>query len=140
MPTLGPNDALVKIGAAGWCHTDYQVWEGTYESPLPIVPSHEPAGTVVALGPQAQAEGKWKIGDRVGIILFRHACKHCAGCEVTGDIRFCEKGDFAGLKGDGGMAEYAIGDAANMVRVPDKIGFVQAAPLMCAGVSRKHPP
>lgn len=97
--------------------------------------SHEPAGTIIALGPQAEAEGKWKVGDRVGILLFRHACKHCAGCEVTGDIRFCENGDFAGLKGDGGMAEYAIGDAVNMCRIPDQIGFVQGAPLMCAGVS-----
>lgn len=120
------------MGAAGWCHTDYQVWEGTYESPLPIVPSHEPVGTVVALGEQAQS--KWKIGDRVGLLLFRHSCGHCSPCEVTGDIRFCENGDFAGLKGDGGMAEYCIGDADNMCRLPDEISFVQGAPLMCAGV------
>lgn len=60
----------MKIGAAGFCHTDYQVWEGAYKSPLPIVPSHEPVGTVVAVG--LEVNGKFKIGDRVGVLLFRH--------------------------------------------------------------------
>lgn len=63
-------------------------------------------------------------------------CGTCAPCvDPTKDLRFCENGDFAGLKGDGGMAEYMIGDADNMALLPDSIDFVQGAPLMCAGVS-----
>lgn len=94
--------------------------------------SHEPVGTIVAVGSEAQAN--WKVGQRVGVLLFRHACHHCNGCK-SNDIRFCENGDFAGLIANGGFAEYIIGDASNICVIPDEISFEQAAPLMCAGVS-----
>jgi D-arabinose 1-dehydrogenase-like Zn-dependent alcohol dehydrogenase len=48
VPTPGPNDVLVKVAAANFCYTNYQVWEGTYDSPLPITPSHETVGTIVS--------------------------------------------------------------------------------------------
>ena len=70
VPTPGPNDLLIKTGAAGFCHTDYQVWEGVYKSPLPITGSHEPVGTIVALGKDVDG-GSWKVGMRVGVLLFR---------------------------------------------------------------------
>lgn len=104
-----------------------------YQSPTPIVPSHEPVGTIVAVGPKVQ--DKWKVGQRVGALLFRHQCHSCLGCKVNNDIRFCENIDFAGLKADGGMAEYFIADGNNSVLLPDEVDFVNAAPLMCAGVS-----
>lgn len=112
----------------------YQVWEGVYQSPTPLIPSHEPVGTIVALGTKAQESGKWKIGHRVGAMLFQHACHHCSGCLSTNDVRFCEKKDMVGLASDGGMAEYMISDADNSVHLPDGLPFEQAAPLMCAGV------
>jgi D-arabinose 1-dehydrogenase-like Zn-dependent alcohol dehydrogenase len=99
VPTMKDNDILVKIAAAGFCHTDYQVWEGVYESPTPIVPSHEPVGIVVAIGPKAG--NKFKIGDRVGPIFFQHACHNCWGCETTKDIRHCQNKDMRGLMQDG---------------------------------------
>lgn len=133
VPKFGDTDLLVKSAAAGFCHTDYQVWEGVYESPTPIVPSHEPVGTIVAVGSQVQ--DKWKVGQRVGALLFRHQCHHCLNCKVTNDIRFCENIDFAGLKADGGMAEYFIADGNNSILLPDEVDFENAAPLMCAGVS-----
>lgn len=77
VPKVGPNDVLVKVGAAGFCHTDYQVWEGVYQSPLPIIPSHEPVGTVVAVG--SKASEKYKVGDRVGVLLFRHMVRTLHG-------------------------------------------------------------
>ncbi|KAF2797520.1 putative alcohol dehydrogenase, partial [Melanomma pulvis-pyrius CBS 109.77] len=132
-PLINDNDVLVKTGAAGFCHTDYQVWEGVYESPCPIVPSHEPVGTIVAVGSVAQA--KWKVGQRVGVLLFRHACKTCINCETTNDIRFCGSANLAGLKGDGGFAEYIVGDADNLCLLPEDIQFEQGAPLMCAGAT-----
>lgn len=132
VPRVGDNDLLIKVGAAGFCHTDYQVWEGVYKSPCPVVPSHEPVGTIVAVG--KNAAGTWKVGQRAGVLLFRHACGTCIGCETTQDVRFCSNNDLAGLTADGGMAEYIIGDADNSVLLPDGLPFEQAAPLMCAGV------
>ncbi|KPI42926.1 Alcohol dehydrogenase [Cyphellophora attinorum] len=135
LPKVGENDLLIKIGAAGWCHTDYQVWEGVYKSETPIIQSHEPVGTIVAMGPKAEKAGKWKIGQRVGYLLFRHQCHTCAACKNYDEIRFCQKADHAGLDADGGMGEYSIGDADNAVLLPDEVPFEQAAPLMCAGAT-----
>ena len=104
-----------------------------YKSPTPIVPSHEPVGTILAVGPKVQ--DKWKVGQRVGALLFRHQCHSCLGCKVNNDIRFCENIDYAGLRADGGMAEFFIADGNNSVLLPDEVDFENAAPLMCAGVS-----
>ncbi|KAF2094850.1 alcohol dehydrogenase GroES-like domain-containing protein [Rhizodiscina lignyota] len=133
VPQLGENDLLLKMGAAGFCHTDYQVWEGVYGSKLPLVPSHEPVGTIVAVG--SKVKDPWKVGQRVGSLLFKHQCHHCEGCKATNDVRFCENNETAGLHNDGGMAEYFIADPATTVLLPDSIPFEQAAPLMCAGAT-----
>ncbi|KAJ5981186.1 GroES-like protein [Penicillium canescens] len=141
VPTLGKHDLLVKVGAAGFCHTDYQVYEGVYKSPIPMTPSHEPVGTIVAVG--ENATGNWKSGQRVGVLTFRHACHSCVGCEVSRDplrplepdTRFCEEKNMAGINADGGFAEYIIADSATSVLLPDGLPFEQAAPLMCAGAT-----
>jgi D-arabinose 1-dehydrogenase-like Zn-dependent alcohol dehydrogenase len=113
----------------------YQVWEGVYKSPTPLVMSHEPVGTIVAMGAKAKAAGKWKIGQRVGYILMKHPCKKCIGCETFDDVKHCENKQLAGLQNDGGMAEYSLADPDSTVLLPDDLPFDQAAPLMCAGVS-----
>lgn len=130
---MGEKDVLIKVGAAGFCHTDYQVFQGVYESPCPIVPSHEPVGTIVAVGPKV--DSYWKVGQRVGVNLFQHQCHSCIPCEVLDDIRFCENAELAGLKNNGGFAEYMLSDSESIVLLPDSLSFEQAAPLMCAGVS-----
>jgi D-arabinose 1-dehydrogenase-like Zn-dependent alcohol dehydrogenase len=72
--------------------------------------------------------------------LFRHACGTCPECQRTlkeegrYDLRFCKNASLAGLKDDGGLAEYMIADADNAVKLPDSVSFEQGAPLMCAGV------
>lgn len=100
-----------------------------------MVPSHEPVGTIVAMGAKAAATGIWKIGQRVGYICMKHPCKECIGCKSTGDVRFCQDNQKAGLTHDGGMAEYSLADPDSTVVLPDDLPFEQAAPLMCAGVS-----
>lgn len=133
---------LLRVGAAGFCHTDYQVYEGVYQSPCPMTPSHEPAGTVVAVG--KKAESNWRVGQRVGMLNFRHPCNECIGCRTVRDVhapdepdtRFCEKKEMAGINSDGGFAEYVVADSTATVPLPDDLPFEQAAPLMCAGVSR----
>ncbi|KAL3462816.1 chaperonin 10-like protein [Aspergillus heterothallicus] len=140
VPAIGDNDLLIKVGAAGFCHTDYQVFQGTYKSPCPMTPSHEPAGTVVSAGKTAASSG-WKPGQRIGMLNFRHGCKRCVGCKADvnkdtsarPDIRFCENKDMAGVTADGGFAEYVVADADMTVVLPDGLAFEQAAPLMCAG-------
>jgi D-arabinose 1-dehydrogenase-like Zn-dependent alcohol dehydrogenase len=142
VPTIGDNDLLVKVRAAGFCHTDYQVYEGVYQSKLPLTPSHEPVGTVVAVGQHA-ARQNWLIGQRVGVLNFRHACGVCSGCKTfrespmsdKPDIRVCKNKEMAGISHDGGFAEYIVADADTTTLLPDGLTFEQAAPLMCAGVS-----
>ncbi|KAH7039431.1 chaperonin 10-like protein [Macrophomina phaseolina] len=140
VPTIGSSDLLVRIGAAGFCHTDYQVYEGVYESPLPLTGSHEPVGTVVAVGPEATRRG-WKNGMRVGTLLFKHACGACHGCRTfradggKPDARFCETKEMAGLTHDGGFAEYMVMDVEATSVLPEGLPFEQAAPLMCAGAT-----
>ncbi|KAL3447863.1 chaperonin 10-like protein [Aspergillus insuetus] len=140
VPTITDNDLLIKVGAAGFCHTDYQVYKGTYESPCPMTGSHEPAGTIVDVGRTAAAAG-WKTGQRIGMLNFRHGCRECVGCRVKEqdserpDIRFCAKKDMAGVTADGGFAEYVVADADTTVLLPEGLEFEQAAPLMCAGAT-----
>lgn len=82
------------------------------------------------MGSNAEKTGQWKVGQRVGVLLFRHACHECITCTSSHDIRFCKNNDIAGLTADGGMAEYIIGDADTCVLLPDSVPFEQAAPLM----------
>ncbi|KAL4877438.1 chaperonin 10-like protein [Aspergillus karnatakaensis] len=142
IPSYQPTDLLLKTAAASFCHTDYQVYEGVYNSPTPLTPSHEPVGTIVEVGAQAAKAG-WKKGQRVGMLNFRHACNACIGCKVARDphqpdqpdARFCENKEMAGINADGGFAEFVVADAATSVLIPDGVEFEQAAPSMCAGAT-----
>lgn len=104
-----------------------------------MIPSHEPVGTIVALGPDV--DSKWQVGQRVGVLNFRHPCGECRKCRWhkgaygTLDARFCMEKNMAGITHDGGFAEYLCADATTTVLLPDGLCFEQAAPLMCAGVS-----
>lgn len=129
----------MRIKAASFCHTDFQVYEGVYASKCPIIPSHEPVGIIAALG--KNVDSKWKVGQRVGVLNFRHACGQCNRCvwhkqanNGTVDARFCKRKNMAGITADGGFAEYLVADATTTVLLPDGLSFEQAAPLMCAGV------
>ncbi|RAH47727.1 GroES-like protein [Aspergillus brunneoviolaceus CBS 621.78] len=101
IPTISDYQLLVKVGAAGFCHTDHQIYNGVYNSPLPVTPSHEPAGTIVAVGQN--------------MLNFRGVCHACVGCEVAldplrpnePDTRFCENKENAGVNADGAFADLA---------------------------------
>lgn len=141
VPKLGDDELLVKIHAAGFCHSDLQVYHGQFNSKLPIIPSHEPAGVIVQVGSKCNGS-IWKVGDRVGILNFKKACTTCTGCLLSqkqfqggSDPRYCEKREMAGFKNDGCLAEYMTADPETTVKLPDSLSFDQAAPLMCAGVS-----
>lgn len=137
IPSIRRNELLIRIHAAGFCHSDLQVLQGEVNSPLPMIPSHEPAGVVVQVGEDA---GQWKVGDRVGVLNFKGACSQCPDCISTQrrygtvDARFCRRRETAGFQHDGAFAEYLVADAATTVALPDSMSFDQAAPLLCAGV------
>jgi D-arabinose 1-dehydrogenase-like Zn-dependent alcohol dehydrogenase len=139
IPQCGEHDLLVKVHAAGFCHSDLQVLQGQFAADLPMIPSHEPAGTIAQIG--TKVHGPWKVGDRVGVLNFKHACGHCVGCRQNrrksfrSDPRFCQQREMAGFKHDGAFAEFMIADPNTTINLPDTVSFEQGAPLMCAGVS-----
>ncbi|RYP39854.1 hypothetical protein DL767_001973 [Monosporascus sp. MG133] len=139
VPEIGGTELLVKVHAAGFCHSDLQVWHGQFGTKLPMVPSHEPAGTVVRVG--AKCEGEWKVGDRVGVLNFKKSCSKCPGCRLAKreygglDPRFCDSRVTAGFHHDGAFAEYMVADPVTTVKLPPSLSFEQAAPLMCAGAT-----
>ncbi|PWY99951.1 GroES-like protein [Testicularia cyperi] len=137
VPTdLGPHDILIKIGAAGYCHTDLQVMDGVYESQGAkpgLVGSHEPVGTVVKVGSDAESDGV-KVGDRVGSINTYGFCGNCDSCKQGKQL--CDNmPGMLGLTLNGGFAEYMKADARVVSKVPESIPFDQAAPLFCAGAT-----
>jgi alcohol dehydrogenase, propanol-preferring len=133
VPTPGPGQALVEINATGVCHTDVHAVDGDWpmKPTLPFIPGHEGAGTVVALGPDVT---HMKIGDRVGIAWLHSACGHCDFC-LAGWETLCPLQQNSGYSVNGTFAEYALGQADYMGRIPDSLGFVEAAPILCAGVT-----
>ncbi|KAF4419899.1 hypothetical protein F53441_14412 [Fusarium austroafricanum] len=141
LPSIKDTDILVRIHAAGFCHSDLQALQGEFAKPAPIglIPSHEIAGVVAKLG--SKYKGDLKVGDRVGVLNFKHSCGSCVGCRLTKrrgedlDPRFCDERETCGFLHDGGFAEYAAADPETIVKLPDSITFEQAAPLTCAGAT-----
>ncbi|KAL3300342.1 alcohol dehydrogenase GroES-like domain-containing protein [Colletotrichum asianum] len=139
VPEVRDNELLIRVHAAGFCHSDLQVLQGQFKSPLGMTPSHEPAGVIVKVG--AKCSPAWKIGDRVGALNYKNSCGECSGCGLTKrtsgllDPRFCDKRETAGFQHDGAFAEYLSIDPETTVRLPASLSFDQAAPLMCAGAT-----
>jgi alcohol dehydrogenase, propanol-preferring len=133
IPTPGPGQALVEISATGVCHTDLHAAEGDWpvKPTLPFTPGHEGAGIVAALGPGVT---HLKEGDRVGIAWLHSACGHCEYC-LSGWETLCPKQKNSGYSVDGSFAEYAIAQADYLGRIPKNLSFVDAAPILCAGVT-----
>jgi propanol-preferring alcohol dehydrogenase len=133
IPTPGPGEVLVKIMASGVCHTDLHAADGDWpvKPTLPFIPGHEGAGIVVALG--AGVSGL-REGDPVGIAWLHDACGACEHC-VTGWETLCESQHNSGYGVNGSFAEYAIGSAAYVGRLPQRPDFSALAPILCAGVT-----
>jgi len=98
---------------------------------MPLVPGHEGVGEIVELGEQVR---HLKLGDRVGIPWLYSACGHCDYC-LTGDENLCLSQQNSGYSVDGSYAEYCKAHSDYVVKIPDSISYVDAAPLFCAGVT-----
>lgn len=133
IPSPGPGEVLVKIMATGVCHTDLHAADGDWPvKPVPpFIPGHEGAGVVAAVGAGVT---QLKEGDPVGIAWLHDACGCCEHC-ITGWETLCETQNDSGYSVNGSFAEYAIGSAAYVARLPAKVDFVTMAPILCAGVT-----
>ncbi|KAI9840657.1 MAG: hypothetical protein M1837_001381 [Sclerophora amabilis] len=130
--SLGEHDLLLKVAVASLCHTDGMVQAGIMGSKLPLIASHEGAGTVVATG---SAVKDFKKDDRVLAGLPFHRCGHCVDCLGPADYRqYCANSAGAvGVQLDGAFAEYMLVDGREAALLPEKVSFETAAPLACAG-------
>jgi propanol-preferring alcohol dehydrogenase len=130
----GDRDVLVRVKAAGICHSDAHYQAGA--SPvafLPITLGHEVSGTVVQVGSQVSAV---EMGDRV-CVHYMATCGVCACCRA-GHEQFCTTGQMIGKHRDGGYAEYIAVPARSIVSLPDEIPFEQGAVAMCSSATCFH--
>jgi D-arabinose 1-dehydrogenase-like Zn-dependent alcohol dehydrogenase len=133
IPAPGPGQVRVRVEANGICHSDVLTKEGLMPGiEYPRVPGHEVAGVVEAIG---DGVAGWAKGDRVGIGWHGGHCGRCDQCR-RGNFRFCLVAALVtGISYDGGYADYVVAPAVALARIPDGLSFVEAAPLMDAGVT-----
>jgi alcohol dehydrogenase, propanol-preferring len=128
----GAGQVRIRVEACGICHTDSGTVTGTYSGlSLPRVPGHEVVGRIEALG---SGVSKWKIGQRVGVGFFGGEDGVCEPCR-RGDMVQCQNPVIPGVTTDGGYAEVMIAEARGISSVPDELSSVDAAPLLCAGIT-----
>jgi propanol-preferring alcohol dehydrogenase len=134
IPEPGAEQVLVRIEASGLCHTDIHAARGEWpvKPAPPFIPGHEGVGVIERVGP-GNAHGL-EPGMRVAIPWLGYACGDCRYCN-SGRETLCPTQLNTGYSINGGFAEYAVGYARHVVRVPDDIDPVDAAPLTCAGVT-----
>ncbi len=133
----GPGQVRIKVEACGVCHSDAMTKEGLWPGiQYPRVPGHEIAGIVDAVG--AGVAG-WTQGQRVGVGWHGGHCGYCDSCR-RGDFVTCQIAfQVTGIAYDGGYAEYMIAPAGALALIPEGLSAVDAAPLMCAGVTTFNP-
>lgn len=133
VPVPGPHEVLVRLEASGLCHTDIHAAHGDWpvQPHLPFTPGHEGVGIVEQVG---ETVTEVAVGDRVAMPWFGHGCGTCGYC-VDGRETLCESQQNTGYSIDGGLREYSVADARYVVKVPEGVSALDAAPLTCAGVT-----
>jgi len=134
VPNIGEKDILVRVRAAGICHSDAHYRAGrSAMGMLPITLGHEVAGIVERVGAQVT---NVKAGDRV-CLHYNISCGDCYYCS-TGNEQFCSTVRMIGHHVDGGYAEYIAVPARNAIPLPEEIPFEEGATLMCASATALH--
>jgi alcohol dehydrogenase (NADP+) len=140
----GPADVAIDIAFCGICHSDIHQVDGDWGRRIfPMVPGHEVAGVVTAVGSDVT---RFAEGDRVGVGCFVDSCGECEWC-VAGEEHFCVKGvvptyNGKGYDGEptlGGYSSQIVVDERFVLRIPDALGLDVAAPLLCAGITMYNP-
>ncbi|CCQ10906.1 Alcohol dehydrogenase [Pseudoalteromonas luteoviolacea B = ATCC 29581] len=132
-PQVTSGKVLVQIHACGVCHTDVHACHGDWpvKAKLPLIPGHEGVGQIIEIAGDVH---HLVVGDRVGIPWLHSACGHCDYC-LDGNENLCPEQQNSGYSVDGAYAQYCLADANYVVKIPDNLSFVEAAPLFCAGVT-----
>ena len=134
IPNFGDKDILLRIKAAGICHSDAHYRAGRSSMAfLPITLGHEVSGVVEKVGSQVT---NVKVGERV-CLHYNITCGDCYYCS-TGNEQFCDTVKMLGHHVDGGYAEYIAIPARNAIHLPDEISFEAGATLMCASATSLH--
>ena len=133
IPQPRPGTVRIRVQACGVCHSDSITKDGGFPGlQYPRVPGHEIAGVIDAVGEGVQ---RWKPGIRVGIGWNGGYCGYCDACR-RGNFFACQTSmEVTGITYDGGYAEYVIAPSAAVAAIPDGLSPVEAAPLLCAGVT-----
>jgi D-arabinose 1-dehydrogenase-like Zn-dependent alcohol dehydrogenase len=132
LPSPGNGEVRIRVQACCACHSDSFTKEGGYPGiRYPIVPGHEVAGRIDALGPGAEP---WRAGQRVGVGWHGGHCGRCDRCR-RGDFVTCRQARIPGIAYDGGYADYMIAPTQALAPIPDKLDAESAAPLLCAGIT-----
>jgi alcohol dehydrogenase (NADP+) len=140
----GPHDVAIDIKFAGICHSDIHTVKAEWGEPnYPVVPGHEIAGVVTAVGPEVT---KHKVGDHVGVGCMVNSCGICSSCKA-GLEQYCKNGatftynaiDKDGTPTQGGYSQAVVVNENFVVTIPDSIPLDAAAPLLCAGITLFSP-
>ena len=132
IPAPGGNQVRIRVQACGICHSDLFVKEGYWPGlQYPRVTGHEVAGVVDEVGAGVTA---WKKGQRVGVGWHGGHCGQCDPCR-RGDFMGCRYFQVTGFQEDGGYAQYMIARKEAVAAIPDALSPVEAAPILCAGVT-----
>jgi len=132
IPKPGTGQVRIKVQACGVCHSDVLTKEGSWPGiQYPRVPGHEVAGVIDELGAGVSA---WKQGQRVGVGWHGGQDNTCPACR-RGDFRNCRNLKIPGISYDGGYQQYMVAPVEALAAIPDSLGAVEAAPLLCAGIT-----
>jgi D-arabinose 1-dehydrogenase-like Zn-dependent alcohol dehydrogenase len=132
IPQPDPGTVRIRVQACGICHSDSLTKEGTFPGlQYPRVPGHEVAGVIDAVGPGVAG---WEQGQKVGVGWNGGYCGYCDHCR-RGDFYACVRGKVTGISYDGGYGEYIVAAASAVALMPEELPPVEAAPLMCAGLT-----
>jgi D-arabinose 1-dehydrogenase-like Zn-dependent alcohol dehydrogenase len=131
-PDLMAGHVRIKVQACGVCHSDVFTKDGLWPGiEYPRVPGHEVAGVIDEVGPVVS---EWKPGQRVGVGWHGGHDGTCFACR-RGDFRTCRNRKIPGISYDGGYQQYMVAPVEALAAIPDSLGDVEAAPLLCAGIT-----
>ena len=132
IPSPGIREVRIKVQACGVCHSDAFTKEGSWPGiQYPRIPGHEVAGIIDEVG---DGISEWKKGQRVGVGWHGGNDGTCRECR-RGDFRNCRNLQIPGISYDGGYQEYMVAPTSALVAIPDALSDVDAAPLLCAGIT-----
>jgi D-arabinose 1-dehydrogenase-like Zn-dependent alcohol dehydrogenase len=132
VPQPGARQVRIKVQACGVCHSDVLTKEGGMPGiQYPRVPGHEVAGVIDELG---EGVSEWKKGQRVGVGWHGGHDGTCLQCR-RGDFGNCRSMKIAGISYDGGYQQYMVAPVEALAAIPDSLSDVEAAPLLCAGIT-----